>query len=117
MGFFDNIRNLCILRGDVYNRDPKTLRPTSEPFMYKGAHVHFTEDIQLVKTDNTIDVGNNTEAKQQGCHSIKWFIVPQDYNNGRNRANGYSDHAAQRIPPHSKCSHSGGSGTAAATAE
>lgn len=82
-----DVRNLCILRGDVYNRDPKTLRPTSEPFMYKGAHVHFTEDIQLVKTDNTIDVGNNTEAKQQGCHSIKWFIVPQDYNNGRNQSN------------------------------
>ena len=29
-----DIRNLCILRGPVYNRDPKTLRPTAEPFMY-----------------------------------------------------------------------------------
>lgn len=27
-----DIRNLSILRGDVYVRDPKTLRPTTEPF-------------------------------------------------------------------------------------
>ena len=82
-----DIRNLCILRGDIYNRDPKTLRPTSEPFMYKGKQVHFTENITLKKQDNTIDVGNDDNAIQQGCHSIKWFIVPQDYNKGRNQSN------------------------------
>lgn len=82
-----DIRNLCILRGDVYVRDPKTLRPTSEPFMYKGSQVHFTEDITLAKIDNTIEVGNDAKAFQQGCHSIKWFIVPNDYNNGRNQSN------------------------------
>ena len=82
-----DIRNLCILRGDVFIRDAKTLRPTSEPFMYKGKQVHFTEDITLKKQDNTIDVGNDDNAIQQGCHSIKWFIVPQDYNNGRNQSN------------------------------
>ena len=82
-----DIRNLCILRGDIYNRDPKTLRPTSEPFMYKGKQVHFTEDIKLAKQDNTIDVGNTDESIQQGAHSIKWFIVPDDYNNGRNQSN------------------------------
>ena len=82
-----DIRNLCILRGDVYNRDPKTLKPTSEPFMYNGKQVHFTETITLIKQDNTIDVGNDDNALQQGCHSIKWFIVPQDYNNGRNQSN------------------------------
>ena len=82
-----DIRNLCILRGDIYNRDPKTLRPTSEPFMYKDKQVHFTENIALVKQDNTIDVGNTDESIQQGCHSIKWFITPTDYNNGRNQSN------------------------------
>ena len=82
-----DIRNLCILRGDVYNRDPKTLRPTNEPFMYKDKQVHFTETITLIKQDNTIDVGNDDDAIQQGCHSIKWFIVPEDYNNGRNQSN------------------------------
>jgi starch-binding outer membrane protein, SusD/RagB family len=82
-----DIRNYCILRGDVYNRDPKTLLPTTEPFTYKGAQVHFTEDITLIKTDNTIDVGNNATAYQQGCHSIKWFTTPTDYNNGRNQSN------------------------------
>ena len=82
-----DIRNLCILRGDVYVRDPKTLRPTTEPFMYKGNQVHFTEDITLAKKDNTIEVGNDANAYQQGCHSIKWFTTPADYNNGRNQSN------------------------------
>ena len=82
-----DIRNLSILRGDVYIRDPKTLRPTSEPFMYKDKQVHFTDDITLAKQDNTIDVGNDDNAIQQGAHSIKWFITPGDYNNGRNQSN------------------------------
>lgn len=75
-----DIRNLSILRGDVFIRDSKTLQPTSEPFMYKDKQVHFTEDITLIKEDNTIDVGNDDKALQQGCHSIKWFINPSDYN-------------------------------------
>ena len=82
-----DIRNLCVLRGDVYIRDPKTLKPTSEPFMYNGKQVHFTDDIKLIKQDNTIDVGNDDNAIQQGAHSIKWFITPADYNNGRNQSN------------------------------
>lgn len=82
-----DIRNLSILRGDVYVRDPKTLRPTTEPFMYKGNQVHFTENITLAKKDNTIEVGNDANAYQQGCHSIKWFATPADYNNGRNQSN------------------------------
>ena len=82
-----DIRNLSILRGDVYVRDPKTFRPTTEPFMYKGNQVHFTENITLAKKDNTIEVGNDANAYQQGCHSIKWFTTPADYNNGRNQSN------------------------------
>ena len=82
-----DIRNLCILRGDVYIRDPKTLRPTTEPFMYKGSQVHFTEDITLKEKTNVIEVGNDANAYQQGCHSIKWFATPSDYNNDRNQSN------------------------------
>ncbi len=82
-----DIRNYCILRGDVYIRDPKTLLPTTEPFMYKDQQVHFTEDITLKQIDNTIEVGNDANAYQQGCHSIKWFTTPSDYNNGRNQSN------------------------------
>ncbi|MBO4893221.1 MAG: RagB/SusD family nutrient uptake outer membrane protein [Prevotella sp.] len=83
-----DIRNLCILKGDVYNRDPKTLRPTNELFKDKnGNPISFTETITLIKQDNTIDVGNDDNAIRQGCHSIKWFITPNDYNNGRNQSN------------------------------
>ena len=88
-----DIRNLCILRGDVFIRDPKTLKPTSEPFMYNGKQVHFTETITLKKQDNTIEVGNDDNAIQQGCHSIKWYVNPAEYNikdetnSGRNQSN------------------------------
>ena len=78
-------RNLSVLAGDVFNRDPKTLLPTDEPFMYEGKQVNFSKKINLIKQDNTIDVGGN--GIQQGYHSIKWFIVPNDYNNGRNQSN------------------------------
>lgn len=80
-------RNLSILGGDVYNRDAKTLLPTTEPFMYNGNQVNFTKNITLIKQDNTVDVGNDDAAIMQGYHSIKWFIVPSDYNNGRNQSN------------------------------
>ena len=78
-------RNLSILAGDVFNRDPKTLLPTTEPFMYDGKQVSFSKKINLIKQDNTIDVGG--DGIQQGYHSIKWFIVPNDYNNERNQSN------------------------------
>lgn len=80
-------RRLNVLGGEVYNRDAKTLLPTTERFMYKDSPVTFTKDITLAKIDNTIDVGNDANAYQQGYHSIKWFIVPEDYNNGRNQSN------------------------------
>ena len=84
-----DVRNLSILRGDVFIRDPKTLRPTSEPFMYHGTQVHFTEEIDLIKENenNIFEVGNDDKSKLQGCHSIKWFTTPADYNNGRNQSN------------------------------
>ena len=80
-------RNLNVLGGKVYIRDSKTLLPTEEVFMYKDAPVEFTKDITLIKTDNTIDVGGERSSYMQGYHSIKWFIVPTDYNNGRNQSN------------------------------
>lgn len=80
-------RRLSVLGGDIYNRDASTLLPTTERFMYKGQAVSFTKDIKLAKQDNTIDVGNSPESYMQGYHSIKWFIVPNDYNNGRDQSN------------------------------
>lgn len=80
-------RNNCVLGGPVFNYDATTLLPTDKPFEYKGVQVVFTKDITLIKTDNTVDVGNTGESAQQGYHSIKWFIVPEDYNNGRCQSN------------------------------
>lgn len=83
----NDMRRLNVMAGEAYNRDANTLLPTSERFMYKGNPVTFTKEIKLAKTDNTIDVGNTPESYMQGYHSIKWFIVPNDYNNGRNQSN------------------------------
>ena len=80
-------RRLSVLGGEVYNRDASTLLPTTERFMYKDQPVSFSKDIKLAKQDNTIDVGNSPESYMQGYHSIKWFIVPNDYNNGRDQSN------------------------------
>lgn len=80
-------RRLSVLGGDIYNRDASTLLPTTERFMYKDQPVSFSKDIKLAKQDNTIDVGNSPESYMQGYHSIKWFIVPNDYNNGRDQSN------------------------------
>ncbi|MCQ2236370.1 MAG: RagB/SusD family nutrient uptake outer membrane protein [Bacteroidales bacterium] len=80
-------RNNMVLGGPVFNYDPVTLLPTSEPFLVDGEQLVFTKDITLAKQDNTIDVGTETSSYAQGYHSIKWFIVPEDYNNGRNQSN------------------------------
>ena len=80
-------RNYCVLGGPVYNYDAKTLLPTSTPFEYKGAQVVFTKDITVKVKDNTIEVGSDVTAQSQGYHSIKFFLVPEDYNNGRNQSN------------------------------
>ena len=80
-------RNYCVLGGPVYNYDASTLLPTSTPFEYKGAQIVFTKDIELKVVDNTVEVGSDTKAQSQGYHSIKFFIVPEDYNNGRNQSN------------------------------
>ncbi len=79
-------RNLSVLGGKVFVRDSKTLLPTDEPFMFHDKQLEFTKTINL-EDKETLSVGSTDESKQQGYHSIKWFITPSDYNNGRNQGN------------------------------
>ena len=37
--------------------------------------------------DPTLDVGDNTNGYCQGCRSVKWFVIDDDFKNGRNQSN------------------------------
>jgi hypothetical protein len=85
-------RNNCIIGlgdGTVYVYDPVTLLPTAEVCKDKsGNDLILNKDIQLVKEgDNTLDVGDNLDGYRQGARSIKWFVVDDDFKNGRNLSN------------------------------
>ena len=40
-------------------------------------------------TDNdpTLDVGDNVTGYSQGCRSVKWYVIDEDFKNGRNQSN------------------------------
>ena len=81
--------NDCKNDGVVYVYDPTTLLPTQEVCKDKnGNNLVLTQEVTMVKeNDNQIDVGDNTEGYRQGFRSIKWFVIDDDYKNGRNLSN------------------------------
>lgn len=87
-------RNGCVLTGQVYVHDPATLLPTSEVAIDKnGNPIVISPNIELAKDEHgnmnweQIDVGNNEQAFGQGAHSIKYYVIDDDYKNGRNQSN------------------------------
>ena len=83
-------RNDNILAGQIYMYDPTTYAKTDAPFTYNGEPVVLTKDIELdpSKEDKTaLDVGKNLKGWCQGYKSVKWFVIDEDYRNGRNQSN------------------------------
>jgi hypothetical protein len=85
-------RNNCIVGlgdGTVYVYDPVTLLPTEQVCKDKeGNDLIFTNSsINVAKDDITLDVGDNLEGYRQGARSIKWFVIDDDFKNGRNLSN------------------------------
>lgn len=83
-------RNDNILAGQIYMYDPTTYAKTNTPFTYNGEPVVLTKDIELdpSKEDKTaLDVGKNLKGWCQGYKSVKWFVIDEDYRNGRNQSN------------------------------
>lgn len=83
-------RNDNILAGQIYMYDPTTYAKTNMPFTYNGEPVVLTKDIELdpAKEDKSaLDVGKNLKGWCQGYKSVKWFVVDEDYRNGRNQSN------------------------------
>ena len=40
-----------------------------------------------VDNDATLDVGDNINGYSQGCRSVKWYVIDDDFKNGRNQSN------------------------------
>lgn len=89
-------RNNCVIGGQVYVYDPTTLLPTTEVAKdRKGNPLILTKNITLRYTDanNTtldwqnLDVGDDLDGWRQGYRSVKFFVINDDYKNGRNQSN------------------------------
>jgi hypothetical protein len=81
--------NNCKNDGIVYVYDPVTLLPTDVVCKDKnGNDLVLSQTITLLKeNDNQIDVGDNVDGYRQGFRSIKWFVIDDDFKNGRNQSN------------------------------
>lgn len=84
-------RNHCIVGDTVHVYDPVTLLPTSQVALDKnGNPLVLRRDIRLdpkAEKKETIDVGDNLEGWSQGYRSVKWYVINDDYKNGRNQSN------------------------------
>ncbi|MBE6267085.1 MAG: RagB/SusD family nutrient uptake outer membrane protein [Prevotella ruminicola] len=73
----------------VYNKS--TLAMTKEIALTAGAG---SDPIKIninVTLDNpedaTLDMGDNITGYSKGCRSVKWFVIDDDFKNGRNQSN------------------------------
>lgn len=83
-------RNDNILAGQIYMYDPTTYAKTTTPFTYNGEPVVLTKEIELSASNpdkSALDVGKNLKGWCQGYKSVKWFVIDDDFRNGRNQSN------------------------------
>ena len=82
-------RNNCVIGGTVHVYDPKTYLPTDEIAVDKnGNPIVLTKEITLVKEgDIELGVGDNINGYSQGYRSVKFFVIDDDFKNGRNQSN------------------------------
>lgn len=82
-------RAKSVLMGPVFVYDPKTYEPTDEPALdTQGKQIVLTKDITLrTPNDPTLDVGVDAESYNQGYRSVKFFVIDDDFKNGRHQSN------------------------------
>lgn len=82
-------RNDLIIGGQVYVYDPATLKPTTTKAKdMNGKDLVLTKGITLLtEGDDHLDVGDNAEGYRQGWRSVKFFVIDEDFRNGRNQSN------------------------------
>ncbi|WP_308762054.1 RagB/SusD family nutrient uptake outer membrane protein [uncultured Bacteroides sp.] len=82
-------RAKSVLMGPVYVYNPTTYEPTQEPALdTEGKQIVLTKDITLeTPGDPQIGVGDNLKGYNQGYRSVKFFVIDDDYRNGRDQSN------------------------------
>jgi hypothetical protein len=79
-------RNDNILAGQIYMYDATTYAKTNTPFTYKGENVVLYKEIKY-KDKESLNVGKDVNGWCQGYKSVKWFVIDEDFRNGRNQSN------------------------------
>lgn len=82
-------RAKSVLMGPVYVYNPTTYEPTNVPALdLNGNQIVLTRDITLESPDDVqLGVGDDIEGYNQGYRSVKFFVIDDDFKNGRNQSN------------------------------
>ena len=100
-----------ILAGQIYMFDATTYAKTSTPYKYKGEEIALDKTIRLKYTDSEnnahyieyedgiknpslypadcsiLNTGKDVKGWSQGYKSVKYFVIREDFINGRNQSN------------------------------
>jgi hypothetical protein len=95
IGLSDNVDDYRYVPGKesntVYVYNPSTLQMTNEVARIAGPDsdpLVLNMNVTLATpNDPTLDVGDNNTGYCQGCRSVKWYVVDDDFKNGRNQSN------------------------------
>ena len=75
----------------VYVYNPSNLQMTNTVALIAGAGsdpLKLKVNVTLATADDpTLDVGDNNNGYCQGCRSVKWYVIDDDFMNGRNQSN------------------------------
>jgi hypothetical protein len=100
-------RNKCVIGLSSNYDDYRYVEGEDENtvFVYNKSTLAMTKDLALVSgpgsdplkininvklataDDPTLDMGDNITGYSQGCRSVKWFVIDDDFKNGRNQSN------------------------------
>ena len=86
-----DVRNNSVLMDTVHVYDPNTYQPTDEIALDEsGNPIVLTQTVTLAKpNDPILDVGDNINGYNQGYRSVKFFVIDDDYKNGRDQSNDF----------------------------
>ena len=85
-----------ILAGQIYMFSPEVpYARTTTPYKYKGEPVVLTKTVTLKRLNSEgteidpadTNTGKDVNGWSQGYKSVKWFVISDDFKNGRNQSN------------------------------
>ena len=75
----------------VFVYDKSSLKMTNTVALVSGPGsdpLTIQVNVKLATDDDpTLDVGDNINGYSQGCRSVKWYVIDDDFKNGRNQSN------------------------------